>query len=426
VNVRAWVVIVLFLLTLTGGIITGWDTYFALAYVWGGLFLVSFIWSQLCITGLTVIRRPRSLRAQVGRTYEEIIILQNHSRIGKLWLHIRDFSELPGHRASSVTTNIGKRASKEWLVRTICTRRGRFRIGPVELHAGDPFGLFPKVLKIPQEYHIIVLPKTEPIREFPFPSGRLPGGDALRQRTHQVTPNASGVREYAPGDSLNRIHWRSTARLRRLIVKEFEFDPQAEVWVILDAHEAVHYGTLEEVSPELVSGVVRGDIALPQSTEEYAVAIAASLTMHLSERDRAVGFVSLGNARHVLQSDRGEAQLFHILESLAVLRAKGQFSLQELLKIEGPRIPRGASVVVITPSINPMALAAVHELKRSGLSPVLILLDGSTFGGPIGSAKIVNAAQAEGIPVRKVGYGDSLTEALSHRTILKAWKPTAA
>ena len=211
-----------------------------------------------------------------------------------------------------------------------------------------------------------------------------------------------------------------------MLGKEFEFDPQAEVWIILDAQGAVHHGTLEEMSPDLVSGVVHGDIQLPRSTEEYAVAIAASLTMHLAERDRAVGFVAQGRARHVLQSDRGEAQLFHILETLAVLNASGPYSLQELLKIEGPRIPRGASVVIITPSVNLTALAAVRELKRSGLAPVLILIDVSSFGGMEGSLKIANVAQVEGIPVRIVSYKDSLTEALARRTIAQIRKPVAA
>jgi uncharacterized protein (DUF58 family) len=426
VNIRTRIVLILFVLSLFGGIATGWDTYYALAYVWGGTFFISLIWSRVALTGIKVERRPRSLRAQVGRTYEEIISLENTSRIGKLWLELRDLSDLPGHRASSVTTNLGRRQSREWLVRTICTLRGRFRIGPIELHSGDPFGFFPQMKKFDQEFHILVLPKTEPIRNFPFPSGRLPGGDALRQRTHQVTPNASGVRDYVPGDSLNRIHWRSTARLRRLIAKEFEFDPQAEVWIILDADSGVQYGGLEERSPDLVAGVVHGDFELPRSTEEYAVAIAASLTMHLAERDRAVGFISHGRARHVLQSDRGEAQLFHILESLAVLEAKGPFSLKELLKIEGPRIPRGASVVAITPSVEPSVLSSVHELKRSGLSPVLVLLNSQSFGGVEGSRRIANAAHAEGIPVRFVSYGDSITEALSKRSLPQTIEPMAA
>src|SRR5258707_1286157 len=63
--------------------------------------------------------------------------------------------------------------------------------------------------------------------------GRMPGGDALRRRTHYVTANAAGVRDYGPGGSFNRIHWRSTARRDRLIVKEFELDPLSDIWIFL-------------------------------------------------------------------------------------------------------------------------------------------------------------------------------------------------
>jgi hypothetical protein len=82
--------------------------------------------------------------------------------------------------------------------------------------------------------------------------------------------------------------------------------------------------------------------------------------------------------------------------------------------------------VVITPSVEPSVLAAVHELKRSGLSPVLVMLDAISFGGIEGSRRIANAAHAEGIPVRFVSYGDSLTEALSKRMLPLAVEPIAA
>jgi uncharacterized protein (DUF58 family) len=248
----------------------------------------------------------------------------------------------------------------------------------------------------------------------------MPGGDALRQRTHQVTPNASGIRDYVPGDSLNRIHWRSTARMRKLIVKEFEFDPQAEVWLILDGEGAVHAGEIVERATDLVSGVVYGEFDLPKSTEEYTVAIAASLAFHLLERDRAVGIVSQGKARHVLQSDRGEAQLYHILESLAVLEASGVYSLEEVLKVEGPRIPRGSTVVVITPSMKKEVITSLRDCRRSGLAPVLILINAATFGGPAGGQRLISAAQTEGIPVRMVNFGDTLSEALAGKFVLSS------
>jgi len=60
---------------------------------------------------------------------------------------------------------------------------------------------------------------------YSLPPANLPGEGRFRKRTHYVTPNASGVREYAPGDSFNRIHWRSTARTGEIMVKLFELDP---------------------------------------------------------------------------------------------------------------------------------------------------------------------------------------------------------
>lgn len=420
-STRARVVIVLLIFSIVGALATGWETYFNLTYVWLGLLIASFFWSRISLNGISLERHPRSLRSQVGRTFEESFVIRNKSRIRKLWIEIRDDSELPGHRASSVITGLGRNKEKNWVIRTLCTRRGRFRVGTAEIHSGDPFGLFPRVIEIKQEYYLVVLPRTERIRSFEFPTGRLPGGDAIRQRTHQITPNAAGVRDYAPGDSLNRIHWKSTARRQKLIVKEFEFDPQAEAWILLDAHADVQVGRIVEISAEISAGIVFGEFGLPKSTEEYAVAIVASLALHLIERDRELGLISHGTARHVIQSDRGDAQLYHFLESLAVLEARGAISLLDLLKVEGHRIPRGASVVMVTASVNPKIIASAQDLSRKGISPVLILLDAESFGGEPGSQAMLVAAQSAGIAARLIRYEDSLAEELSQRTSYRKW-----
>lgn len=420
-NTRVKVVIGLLILSIAGALATGWKTYYNLSYVWAGLLIISYGWSRIALSGITLRRHPRSLRSQVGRIFEETFVIRNSSRMGKLWIELRDHSELPGHRASSVMTGLGGKKEKTWVVRTLCTRRGRFRVGTAEIHSGDPFGLFPRVIEIKQEYYLVVLPRTERIHSFVFPAGRLPGGDALQYKTHQVTPNAAGVREYAPGDSLNRIHWKTTARRQKLMVKEFEFDPQAEVWILLDANAKVQVGEIEEMSAEITAGIVYGDFGIPKTTEEYAVAVVASLALYLLERDRDLGFISHGKARHIIQSDRGEAQLYHILESLAVLEARGEITLPNLLKVEGHRIPRGASVVMVTSSVSPQVLASAQELKRKGLSPVLILIDAESFGGDQGSQALLIAAQSAGISTRLIRYDDSLAQELSPHTTYRKW-----
>ncbi|NIS82116.1 MAG: DUF58 domain-containing protein [Anaerolineales bacterium] len=391
------------------------------------------MWARISLTGVHLDRDPRSLRAQVGSLFVERFRLKNTSRTSKLWVEARDDSNMPGyrvttltiglgirgrsdtngHRASTVTVDLGPGHLRSWDVRTICTRRGRYRLGPMILQSSDPFGLFPTTKEVPYRQNLVVLPLTVPIRSFPIPSGRLPGGDALRQRTHQVTPNAASVRDYAPGDSLNRIHWPSTAKRRRLIVKEFEFDPLGDVWILLDASHKVQYTLPVDEGEEEQDVWMEGRYTLPPSTEEYAVAVAASLSLHFLELDRAVGLVAYGQARHVIQPHRGESQLYRILESLAVINAVGRLSIGDIIKVESPRIPRGSTVIVITPAVGSEVLMALREFEYSARQPVLILLEADSFGGPSGSQALSAAARREGVSIRNLRCGDDLEAALS-------------
>src|SRR4030042_921393 len=154
------------------------------------------------------------------------------------------------------------------------------------------------------------------VRGFPTPPGLRPGGEALRRRTHQVTPNAAGVREYSTGDPLNRIHWLSTARRGRLIVKEFELDPLADVWIFLDGAEYVQASLPQPGMEARVKDLWShsGKIPLPPSTEEYAVCTAASLVRDYLRRGRAVGFVCAGQHLTLRSPARGGGRVGKTLE----------------------------------------------------------------------------------------------------------------
>jgi uncharacterized protein (DUF58 family) len=444
---RAWVVLTLFGLSLFGGLGTGRAVFFSLAYLWGGLLITSWLWARSSLLGLTLEREARSSAAQVGSVFEERLILRNASRVPKLWVEVRDRStlpgywatpgpaglavddpnartpDIPGHRASSVIASLGAGREVRWLVRTRCTLRGQYRLGPATLESGDPFGLFTISKDATLAHHIMVLPSTDPITGFDIPSGYLPGGGALHQRTSQVTANAVGVRDYAPGDGMNRIHWRSTARRDRLIVKEFEIDPKVDVWIVLDASAdtQAHAEQPEEVEP---MGILpRTEVRLPPDTEEYAVAAAAALAFHLLSHDRAVGFVAYGHIRHVIQANRGQPQLNQILETLATLQASGRLSLEQVIRIEAARFPRGATAVLVTADPRAEILLAAQELERRRVSPMLVLLDAESFGGVPGSARLAARASQRGLAARLIHCGDRIGAALSGApAALPAWK----
>ena len=430
---RARIVLLLFAGSLFGALVSGRDVFYNLTYLWAILLVVSYAWSRVALRGVEMIREPRTLRAQVGRLFFERITLTNHSRLPKLWvetvdeselpglkatavsigLRFRGFSDLPADQTATVTVGMHSKQQRTWIGRTLCTRRGRFRLGPMRLRSGDPFGLFPVTQFVPYNQHVVVLPMTMPLPDFPLPTGRYPGGEALRYRTHQVTPNAATVRDYAPGDSFNRIHWPSTARRMRLIVKEFEFDPLADIWLFLDAFRSVQY---ERPKPEEKDGRSIFDvkeIELPYSTIEYGVSAAASIALHFLQRDRSVGLVTYGAARHVIQPERGESQLYRLLESLAVLSAEGEMSLNDVLKVESEYIPRGSTVVLITPASNNALLDSIRGLQYEGRQPILVQLEAASFGGPQYETQMHDVVQRLGIPVRTLGAGEALDSALS-------------
>jgi uncharacterized protein (DUF58 family) len=264
---------------------------------------------------------------------------------------------------------------------------------------------------------VIVYPRTINVEHFELPMGMLSGGDAQRRRAQMITTNAAGVREYAPGDSFNRIHWATTARRERLMVKEFEIDPMVDVWMFVDfsSSSLVEDPNLKRVNGTGAAIPNNGDI--PYSTEEYAVVIAASLAKYFIEAERALGFAAYIPHREIHQPERGNRQLLRILQSLAVARSFTNYTLAEMLTLETPYFTRGTTLVIITASLDARWIAEAQVLARKGIRPVCVLIEPSSFGGrdvPENTRAMLRLAK---IPTINIRRGDDLTAALRQRPI---------
>lgn len=409
------IVLILLILSLIAGIVSGSQIYYRLSYLWGLLFVTSWVWAALAIRGLRFNRKARALRAQVGQIFEERFELDNPGRIPRLWLAVQDESTLPGTQGSRVFSVVEGRRGRTYVARTRLVQRGVFSLGPTDIESGDPFGLFPVRKSFPANDSLLVYPMMVDIRIFPNPPGVMPGGDALRRRTQQITPNAAGVRDYAPGDPLSRIHWVSTARRGRMISKEFELDPQAEVWIFLDATADSQYIIPYDLHTTEVDAILQRSesFALPPSTEEYGVSIAASLGRYYLQQGRAVGFACAAQVLSILPPERGARQLGKMLESLALLKAEGQLPLRGLVEIQAQSLVRGSTVVLITASVSEDVTLAADYLLRRGLRPVVVLIDASSFNGPSGSDRLEEALKFLQVPVRRVKQGGDVERSIS-------------
>ena len=301
----------------------------------------------------------------------------------KLWLEVDDPSDMPGHTARQVIT-LGPRESRTWRTTTTCRLRGLYSIGPVRITTGDPFGFFRYTNTYGKPHSVLIYPRATELPNFYVPPANLPGEGRFRKRTHYVTPNASGIREYEPGDSFNRIHWPTTARTNQLMVKLFELDPASDIWIILDLDKSVHVGEGEE------------------GTEEYAVRLAASIARFFLVANRTVGFMSYGNRLFVENAERGAQHFTRILEALALSRAVGDLPLATLVTEEGKRFGRHTTVVVITPSTS-----------ERGVKVAAVLLEPSTFGGSENALMVFGALAASDVYTYLVRRSDDLISALA-------------
>jgi uncharacterized protein (DUF58 family) len=372
---------------------TGFWLTWRLAYVAMVGAPVAYVWSRLNLAGLEVIPDRHGDRLQVGAQFEERITVRNRSWLPKIWLEIDDPSEMPGHAARRVIT-LGARQSRTFRVRSTIRRRGLYAVGPVQISTGDPFGLFRHTRAFGHAQNVLVYPRAAELPQFSAPPANLPGEGRFRRATHYVTPNASGVRPYEFGDSFNRIHWRSTARTGDLMVKIFELDPASDIWIVLDLERGVHVG--------------EGD----DSTEEYAVRIAASVARHFLAANRSVGFTAFGRGFAELEAERGLSQYTRILEALAMARAWGDVPLGDLLTNEARRFGRHTTVIVITPSTDETWVAGLGALQARGVKVAAIVLEPSTFGGTASSLGVFASLAVTDITTYMVKRSDDLAVAL--------------
>ena len=409
---------ILFAVGLAGTLITGKEMYARLLYVSLLLVLVALTWTRVSIYGLKVERRARLKKASVGDFFEEHFEILNDNRFTAQWVEVSDQSNLPRVMGSRLLTLVNGRQTRTYLARTWLTRRGRFMLGPTTLTTGDLFGFFRTSRTFPATQSVTVLPALFEIEAFPYLPGFLPGGQVIRRRSIDITPHASNVREYAVGDPLKRIHWPSTARRGRLMVKEFDQDPQAEIWILLDIQSRTHVEKKQDahaVEPDEFLLGRRPAFHLPPSTLEYAISISASLSHFFSSRNRAVGLVAAGrHAYTVIQAERGERQESKILETLAFLDADGNLSVAALAAAQAPQLPSGSGVVIVTPSVRKDLLAALDDLLRRNLRPVVILLMAESFGGQQpGGEGFVRALTERGVPVCPIFCDADLRQALA-------------
>ena len=335
---------------------------YALAYALCLLFVIAWVWPRLVIRRITFSRHLDPGTPTVGEPFEEVFKVRKKGWVPAPWLEIRDLGQIPDYQPGRVFSAGSEPVT--WRARGSYRRRGWMTFGPTAMRVQEPFGLFSQEVRLRDRTTVLVYPRVRPIPELLASSAQQIGVSPSFGAWADYPPETGGVRDYTSGDSFGRIHWPLSAHHNRLMSKTFEQPLTTDIWILLDLDRKVHFGEGEE------------------STVEYAVSLAASMTSQVYSRGRQVGLIANDGRGTFLEPHRALRQDRLILDYLAIAQADGNTSLSQALAWDRMRrLPRRA-IAVITPSADPEWVRLLEAVRGRGTTLIVFYVDPASFGGP--------------------------------------------
>jgi len=158
----------------------------------------------------------------------------------------------------------------------LCPIRGRFFLGTLLFRVRNFFGLFYKEAIIESSSYITVIPRVEEISDIEIKAKANIYPGIMHIKHAGIGTEFYGIRNYTTGDTYKRINWKTFARLKELMVNEFELESTTDVIIIVDGRETQSTGTIKH------------------NAMEYGIKAAVSIASHfLKRRDRVGQFLLL-------------------------------------------------------------------------------------------------------------------------------------
>ncbi len=361
------VAIVLFLLA--GATNVGWVR--VVDAVLFGMLLLSLLLEWLSVTAVDASRRLVGVErstGDVGPMEDDTIEVEVELRNRRFWP--RFFTSISYEAPLAPPTerwqrfflaNLSGHSTVGLTSRIECYRRGVHHLLPVTIESQVPFGLFRRRRVQEAPLSVLVYPHVYPMKQLALT--QVATGVAQQSRRSRTGQEVIGSREYTPGDPMRLVHWRNTARLGRLAVKEVEDTSERALSIVFDTRESI--------------GEER------ESTLEYAVKLAASIGVYAMKSGEAVQLLA-----GMVQGEWSVQEPF--LRTLATIEPSDSPSLENLLQMVPPSTPAVAFVA----AQDEEGLRAIQNQTGRLSSLSVVVLEG--FGGQ-GPNEVALRLQGTGI-----------------------------
>ena len=239
-------------------------------------------------------------------------------------------------------------------------KRGKLAFESVLISRPDPVGLFKSVVTVPLRQSVWVLPKRYRIPNIKLPGLRKyqRGGIALSSSVGDSEEFVS-LREYRPGDPLQRIHWKSWARLGKPIVKEYQEEFFVRHALVLDTFSHLPFS----------------------DTFEEAISIAASFVSSFEMMESLLDLMFVGKESYCFTSGRGQGGPEKMLEVLASVELCPDNLFKSLHRSVINHAPALSGCICVFLTWDQERRDLIAQLKALGV-PVMVLVICESLDSP--------------------------------------------
>jgi uncharacterized protein (DUF58 family) len=326
------------------------------------LLLVIYEWAteRFSIRGSSSTRKLSSHKLSAGQTLEVDVLVTVEGKWPLPWLVVED--SLPTRLLLQSGSNRelhfpGFNRKVRLTYQLPNMPRGKYILGDTHLLTGDVFGLYKKEVVHSRTDEITVYPKVVPIKYWHTVHKFNTGNSYAQNRMAEDSSNVIGVRDYAAGDRLSRIHWRASARTGSLKTKEFELHVTNDLMFFLNRSSRAYIGGSNQLF-------------------ELAVTTGASLSKYAVQRKFSIGLVSYGRERLTLPQSRNMEQFFRMIEHLAIVQPDGEDEFTDVILKEVNYLQRGSTVVLLTPVLDDQLIKVISFLDYRKIKTELFYMVG--------------------------------------------------
>jgi uncharacterized protein (DUF58 family) len=346
------------------------------------LLVVAWLWVRLAQGPMRLHREIGAEERLEGDDVEVELRLDHRARVPPASLVLVENVSRLGERRTPLESTHGRYTLSR-------VRRGRYLFLEVRAVIEDAFGLQRAEMPLSAPWTLLVYPRLVELDRL-FSEGGTYAQDGRRLLLRRPSGfDLHSVRDYEHGESLRKVHWRSTAKRGDLMVKELEDSPRDEVAILLDGDASAAVGESFDVQ----------------------VRAAGSLLLAQARRGRRA-FLLVNGARRTDQRVHSyETDWRQAYDLLAAAEADSQTPAAALLGDEGSSVARALELTVVTASLSALLVERLLQRTLSQRRSALVFVDPASFGRNGAQAAPQPALlrlQAGGVPVAVIRRGDDL------------------